>query len=62
MKYSKSKIQNKAYSLPDLKFENQALTSFSGLVIFQKLFAATNLKKRLQSCPVGLIRPLWLWL
>ena len=50
MKHSKSKIQSKAYSLPDLKFENQALTSFAGLVILQKFFAAINLKQQLQSC------------
>ena len=50
MKLSKADIQSKAYSLPDLKFENQSLTSFSGLVILQKFFAALNLKPRLQSC------------
>jgi len=50
MKYSKAKIQSKAYSLPELKFENQALTSFAGLVILQKFFTALHLKPRLQSC------------
>jgi len=50
MKYSKSDIQSKTHSLPELKFENQALTSFSGLVIFQKFFAAMHLKQRLQGC------------
>jgi len=50
MKHSKSEIQSKAYSLPELKFENQALTSFAGLVILQKFFAALHLKPRLQSC------------
>ena len=50
MKYSPSEIQSKAYSVPDLKFESQALTSFAGLVILQKFFAALRLKPRLQSC------------
>jgi len=50
MKYSKSDIQSKVHSLPNLKFENQALTSFAGLVILQKFFATLNLKQRLQSC------------
>lgn len=50
MKYSKAEIQSKAYSLPDLRFENQSLTSFAGLVILQKFFAALNLKPRLQNC------------
>ena len=54
MKYSKSHIQSKAHSLPDLKFENQALTSFAGLVILQKFFAAMNLKQRMQSCFIHL--------
>ncbi len=50
MKSSKSHVQSKAYCLPELKFENQALTSFAGLVILQKFFAAMNLKQRLQRC------------
>ena len=50
MKYSKSDIQSKVHSLPNLKFEDQSLTSFAGLVIIQKFFAAISLKQRLQSC------------
>ena len=50
VKHSQSKIKSQAYSLPALKFENQALTSFAGLVILQKFFAALHLKPRLQSC------------
>ena len=50
MKSSKSKVQSKAHSLPELKFENQALTSFAGLVILQKFFAAMNLKQHLHRC------------
>ena len=50
MKSSKSKVQSKAHSLPDVKFENQALTSFAGLILLQKFFAAMNLKQRLQNC------------
>jgi len=33
LKSSKSSVQSKAHSLPELKFESQAMTSFSGLVI-----------------------------
>jgi hypothetical protein len=47
MKLSPAKIQSQAYSLPELKFENQALTSFAGLVLLQKFFATLNLKSRL---------------
>ena len=50
MKHTKTAIQSKAYSLPELKFEHQTLTSFSGLVILQKFFARLNLKQRLKGC------------
>ena len=50
MKYSKSDVQSKVHALPELKFENQTLTSFAGLVIFQKFFATIELKKRLRNC------------
>lgn len=54
MKHSKSNTHCKVHALPNLQFESQTLTSFAGLVIFQKFFAAIDLKKTLQSCFVGL--------
>ena len=50
MKYSKSQIMSRAYKIPDLKFEDQNLTSFAGLVIFQPLVLALELKSRLWHC------------
>lgn len=50
MKYSRSQVQRKAHALPQLRFEDQALTSFAGLVIFQKFFASIDLKGRLRRC------------
>ena len=50
MKSSKSSVQSKAHSLPELKFESQALTSFAGMVILQKFFVAMNLKQHLPRC------------
>jgi Transposase DDE domain group 1 len=50
MKFSRSQVQRKACVLPQLKFENQTLTSFAGLVIFQKFFVALQLKARLRKC------------
>lgn len=50
MKYSRRHVRRKAHALPELKFENQALTSFSGLVIFQQFFAMLLLKSRLAAC------------
>ena len=50
MKFSRSDVRTKVHAFPELKFENEALTSFAGLVIFQKFFAAINLKARLSGC------------
>ena len=44
MKSSKSAIRGKTHALPTLRFEDQQLTSFSGLVIFQRLFEHLQLK------------------
>jgi hypothetical protein len=50
MKYSRSQVRKKAHATPTLKFEDQTLTSFSGLVVFQKFFAAVGLRQRLDAC------------
>jgi hypothetical protein len=50
MKSSRSEIHRKTHALPTLRFEDQHLTSFSGLVIFQKLFDLLGLKDRLRRC------------
>ena len=47
MKYSKSHVHSKVHVMPEIKFVNQTLTSFAGMVIFQKFFATFELKKRL---------------
>ena len=43
----------KGQSLPEIKFEDQNLTSFAGLVVFQKLFAELGLPRRLRACFAG---------
>lgn len=50
MKSSRSAIQHKTHALPVLRFEDQQLTSFSGLIVFQKLFEQMDLKSRLREC------------
>jgi len=50
MKYSKKSLQKKYFALPVINFEQQRLTSFSGLIIFQKLFQIIKLKQRLRKC------------
>lgn len=50
MKSSRSEIRRKTHALPILRFEDQQLTSFSGLVIFQRTFEHLGLKERLRQC------------
>lgn len=48
MRISKKSVEFKASRIPDLRFEDQDLTSFSGLVLFQGLFDVVKLKARLR--------------
>jgi len=50
VKSSKAEIQAKYHRIPLIRFEDQKLTSFSGLLIFQVLFGRINLKRRLGRC------------
>jgi hypothetical protein len=50
VKSSKAEIQAKYHKIPVIRFEDQKLTSFSGLLIFQVLFRRLNLKQRLYKC------------
>ena len=50
MKSSKAEIQAKYHKIPVIRFEDQRLTSFSGLLIFQVFIGRMNLKERLKKC------------
>ena len=50
MKVSKSSVQGKAKPIEIIRFEEQTLTSYAGLVIFQHFFSQLGLKERLRSC------------
>lgn len=50
MKYSKAETIQKSHHLPTLRFEDQQLTSFSGLLLFQQLFNLIDLRERLRQC------------
>ncbi len=50
MKSSKAQILAKFHKIPVLRFEDQELSSFSGLLIFQQLFHRIQLKQRLKAC------------
>jgi len=47
---SKAQIQAKFHKIPVIRFEDQQLTSFSGLLLFQQLFKRIDLKTRLKKC------------
>jgi len=50
VKSSKAEIHAKYHKIPEINFQDQQLTSFSGLLIFQLLFSKINLKQRLKTC------------
>ena len=50
MKFSRSEIHRKTHRIPSLRFEDQQLTSFSGMILFQGLFARLGLLDRLRQC------------
>jgi hypothetical protein len=50
VKYSKEAVLARFYKLPQLRFEDQQLTSFGGAIVFQVLFQRLNLKARLKQC------------
>ena len=50
MKLSRSQIHTKVQSIPELCFEDQRLTSFSGCILLQRLFQKLNLCDRLREC------------
>ena len=50
MKCSRAEVHCKTHSLPQLRFEDSQLTSFSGLILIQELFLRLGLKERLRRC------------
>jgi hypothetical protein len=50
MKCSRAQIHRQTHALPRLRFEDQHLTSFAGLVVLQALFSRLQLKQRLRRC------------
>ncbi len=50
MKFSKKDIFRRAFKIPEIKFEDQRLTSFAGLVLYQPVLQQLRLKERLKKC------------
>jgi hypothetical protein len=50
MKCSRAAVHRKSHRLPEIRFEDQRLTSFAGLIVFQSLFNRLGLKGQLTGC------------
>lgn len=50
MRPSRTQIQTRCHALPEIRFEAQQLTSFSGVVLLQALFSRLSLRERLARC------------
>ena len=50
MKFSKKHIWSRVFKIPEIKFEDQRLTSFAGLVLYQPILQQLRLKERLKKC------------
>lgn len=50
MKIAKSDIHARKTCLPEIRFDDQSLTSFAGLIVFQHYFKIIQLSKKLQRC------------
>ncbi len=50
MKLSKAHFHSRVHKIPEFCFEDQRLSSFSGLIIFQAFFTKLDLKRRLKKC------------
>jgi hypothetical protein len=50
MKSSKAEIHSRVHALPEVRFEDHILTSFSGIALFQALLSRLGLKQKLREC------------
>ncbi len=50
MKCSKAAVHCKTHRIPEVRFEDQRLTSYAGLVLYQALFSRIDLKRKLNRC------------
>ena len=50
MKRSRKDVQGKASKTLNVQFDEQPLTLFSGLIVFQRLFIHLALKEKLRHC------------
>jgi len=48
VRISKTQILRRVYSIPEIRFEDQRLSSYSGMVVVQELFKRLQLRSRLR--------------
>ena len=49
MRLSRKKVTSATHAVPEIHFEEQELTSFGGLLVFQRLFNELDLRSRLRT-------------
>ncbi len=50
MKYSKREAISRVHKIPEIRFEDQKITSFAGLIILQPLLTKLRLRERFRGC------------
>jgi hypothetical protein len=50
MRARQTDLVSNVHKIPELKFEEQSLSSYSGLIVFQQLFLVLGLRDRLRNC------------
>lgn len=50
MRFSRTAVYSKTHSIPQLRFEDQQLTSFSDFILLQLLFIRLRFMERLRRC------------
>lgn len=50
MKLSKAHFLSRVHRIPEIKFEGQKLSSYSGIILFKPYFKKINLKEKIRSC------------
>jgi Transposase DDE domain group 1 len=50
VKFSRKHIFSRVFKIPEIKFEDQRLTSFAGIVLYQPVLQQLQIKERLKKC------------
>jgi hypothetical protein len=50
MKVSRKSVKSKAHAIPEIQFQDQQLSSYSGLTLHQLLFSRLNIREKIAPC------------